>query len=180
MDARDAARLIEPAVTVGSVWADLGAGRGTFTMALAGLLGPRGHVYAVEREPRALAALHALIQGTHGDRARISVLPGDFTAPLALPALDGVLLANSLHFVPDEQQAPLLAHLMLAVPAKGPILIVEYDSRPRSRWVPFPVSLMRLETLSRDAGLTSPVLLGRRESEYGGTMYAARLERALT
>jgi len=179
MDARDAARLIEPAVTVGGVWADLGAGTGTFTIALAGLLGPRGQVYAVERDARALAALHALATDMHGDRARITILRGDFTGPLELPALDGVLLANSLHFVPDEQQSPLLARLALSVAATGAILIVEYDNRPRSRWVPFPASLTRLETLSRDAGLSSPVLLGRRESEFGGTMYAARLERGV-
>lgn len=177
MDVRDAARLIAPAVASGGAWADLGAGTGTFTAALARLLGSQGHVYAVERDARAAAALDALSRGTPNDSARISVLHGDFLGTLELPALDGLLLANSLHFVPDEQQSPLLTRLASSVTTGGAILIVEYDNRPRSRWVPFPVSFSRLQALARDAGLERPALIGRRESEYGGTMYAARLER---
>ena len=177
MDVRDAARLIAPAVVSGGVWADLGAGSGTFTAALARLLGPKGQVYAVEREARPIAALEALSRGTPNDYAPIAVIHGDFLAPLELPLLDGVLLANALHFISDEQQAPLLARLASSVTTNGAILIVEYDDRPRSRWVPFPVSLARLRALARDAGLEAPALVGRRESEYGGTMYAARVER---
>ena len=177
MDVRDAARLIAPAVASGGAWADLGAGTGTFTVALARLLGPQGQVYAVERDTRAAAALDALSRGKPNDRALISVLHDDFLGTLELPALDGVLLANSLHFVPDEQQSPLLRRLASSVTTGGAILIVEYDNRPRSRWVPFPVSLSRLQVLARDAGLEAPALIGRRESEYGGTMYAARLHR---
>lgn len=180
MDVRDAVDLIAPAVAAGGSWADLGAGTGTFTAALARLLGPQGQVYAVERDERAVTALDALSVGVHDDRARITVLRGDFLGPVELPRLDGVLLANSLHFVPEKQQSPLLARLALFVNTSGAILIVEYDNRARSRWVPFPVSFARLEALSHEAGLRAPRLVGRRKSDYGGTMYAARLERGLT
>jgi len=177
MDASDAARLIAPAVAPGDVWADLGAGSGTFTMALARLVGHEGRVYAVERDARAVGALVVLAQGESSDSGPLTVIHGDFTEPLDLPRLDGVLLANALHFVPDGEQWPLLARLAASLNADGAIVIVEYDNRPRSRWVPFPVSLARLDNLARQAGLAAPVLVGRRGSDYGGTMYAARLDR---
>ncbi|HEV8235797.1 MAG TPA: hypothetical protein VGP84_14405, partial [Gemmatimonadaceae bacterium] len=60
MDARDAAQLIAPAIKDGQRWADLGAGTGTFTAALARLVGPSGTVHAVEQDATATRALEAL------------------------------------------------------------------------------------------------------------------------
>jgi hypothetical protein len=54
-------------------------------------------------------------------------------------------------------------------------VIVEYDNRPASRWVPFPVSMTRLTDLARLARLGAPEQIGRRRSMFGGSMYAARL-----
>jgi ubiquinone/menaquinone biosynthesis C-methylase UbiE len=178
MDVRDAARLIAPGVS-GHIWADLGAGRGTFTMALATLLGPAGQVYALERDTGAIDALERLAQRRDRDeRARIEVIRGDFTTtPLPPRDYDGMLMANSLHYVPDVEQAPLLRRLATTLGKQGALLVVEYDNRPRSRWVPFPISFDRLATVARDAALSAPALVGRRESAFGGTMYAALLGR---
>ena len=58
MDLEHATRLIAAAIVPqGGTWADLGAGRGTFTRALARLLGAEGRVVAVERDPAAVRAL---------------------------------------------------------------------------------------------------------------------------
>ena len=38
----------------GGTWADLGSGRGAFTLALADLIGPTGHIYSVDRDSSAL------------------------------------------------------------------------------------------------------------------------------
>ena len=178
MDVRDASRLIAPGVS-GRVWADLGAGRGTFTMALATLLGTAGQVYALERDAGAIDALERMAKRRDRDeRARIEVVRGDFTTtPLPLPDCDGILMANSLHYVPDAEQAPLLGRLATTLGEHGVLLVVEYDNRPRSRWVPFPVSFDRLAAVARDAALSAPALVGRRGSAFGGTMYAALLRR---
>ena len=176
MDARDAARLIAPGVS-GRVWIDLGAGGGTFTMALATLLGPTGHVYAFERDPSAVDALDRLAR-RRDERALIEVVRGDFTTdPLPLRSSDGILMANSLHYVADAGQGPLLARLGDELGAQGVLLIVEYDNRPRSRWVPFPISFDRLGAVAREAGLAAPQLIGRHDSAFGGTMYAAFIRR---
>ena len=175
MDARDAARLIAPGVS-GRIWADLGAGHGTFTMALATLLGPSGRVYAVERDPSAIDALERLARRRGRDEhALIDVVRGDFAKARLKEEIDGSLMANSLHFVSDDEQAPLLERLAGRLRAHGALLVVEYDNRPRSRWVPFPVAFDRLASVARDAGLSAPELIGRRESAFGGTMYAALL-----
>lgn len=176
MNARDAARLIAPGVS-GNAWADLGAGRGTFTIALATLLGPTGRVYAVERDTGAVDALERLARRSGRDEhALIEVVRGDFaTTRLALDDVDGFLLANSLHYVADDEQAPLLARLANGLRKRGVILVVEYDNRPRSRWVPFPIAFDRLARIAREARLAAPELIGRQESAFGGTMYAALL-----
>jgi len=177
MDSSDAARLIGRAVLPGQRWADLGAGRGTFTTALARLLGPTGTVYAIERDPSATRVLDALARDHDVEGSRIVVVHADFTQPLQLPLLDGALLANALHFVQAELQADVVRRIVDGVGSEGSMVIVEYDNRPPSRWVPFPVSLTRLAALAAEARLEVSELIGRRRSAFGGNMYAARLAR---
>src|SRR5829696_200540 len=102
MEVDEAARFIGPAVhAAGGTWADLGAGSGTFTRALASLLGTDGHVLAVERDPARARELERVAGERRSRGATVDVVRADFTRPLALPLLDGVLLANALHFVPE-------------------------------------------------------------------------------
>lgn len=176
MDVRDATRLIAPAITRGERWAELGAGSGTFTAAIAALVGLQGHVYAIERDGRAIASLEQVARRARNDeRSPITVIRADFTLPLDLPALDGALFANSLHYVPDAEQPALLARTGRSLAEGGALVVVEYDDRPRSRWVPFPISLSRLAALAAEAGLGAPEVIGRQKSAFGGTMYAARM-----
>ena len=174
MDVRDAVRLIAPAVGIGERWADLGAGRGTFTAALARLIGPSGTVYAIERDAASIASLEAVAgRISPTDHAPVVVRHADFTREINLPATDGALLANALHFVATSEQSGALSRIARLLVTDGKILVVEYDDRPSSRWVPFPVSLARLEEIAAEAGFAAPRVVGRRHSEYGGTMYAA-------
>lgn len=169
-----AVRLVAPAIErARGTWADLGAGSGTFTRALAALLGDAGRVIAVERDAAGARALERLARQRAAGEARIEVLHADFTGPLALPPLDGVLLANALHFVPAETQAAVLRRWGAALSAGGRLALVEYENRAASRWVPFPVSFERFATLAREIGGAPPERAGDRRSAYGGTMYAA-------
>src|SRR5262245_4569513 len=108
MKASEAETLIAGAIhRRGGTWADLGAGSGTFTLALASLLGPDGRVLAIDRDQSALDELRASASmRSSGDGAAIETAAGDFTDPRSLPdaQLDGLLLANALHFVPDTRQ----------------------------------------------------------------------------
>jgi precorrin-6B methylase 2 len=54
----EALGLLHPAtIRQGETWADLGAGTGTFSKALAELVGPTGTVHAVDKDKHALSDL---------------------------------------------------------------------------------------------------------------------------
>lgn len=65
----------------GGVWADLGAGTGNFTWALAELLGPAGAIYALDRDARAIAAQQARLR-SGPPLATIIPRPADVLRPL--------------------------------------------------------------------------------------------------
>ena len=169
----EAIDLIRDAVIKpGGTWADLGAGGGTFTRALATLLGPNGTVYAVDREE---SSLRDLAQSASHARsaAKISTLVADFTQPLELSNLDGIVVANALHYVryPDQ---PMVVEQIASMLAKGaPMVIIEYDRDNANKWVPYPISILTLGAVAHDAGLEKPVILNRRPSRYGGDLYVA-------
>src|SRR5207249_11137099 len=100
----DLVSLIEDGVgTTGGSWADLGAGEGAFTRALSDLLGSEARIVAVDKDASALRALDS----------RFETRVGDFTKPLDLHDLDGVVMANSLHYVRDKDPVLRLVHGML-------------------------------------------------------------------
>jgi ubiquinone/menaquinone biosynthesis C-methylase UbiE len=177
--ASDAVELLAAAIGRGSgIWADVGAGHGTFTRALAELLGSQGSIYAVDRDAGAIAALERLgsqpgtrVIPVHADFAQRFELPG-----LAPGSLDGMLLANALHYV--REAGAVLARLAEWLRPGGRVVVIEYDGRRASPWVPYPVPSARLPELVAAAGLAPPVITGTRRSAFGGTMYVAVAERA--
>ena len=178
MKTRDAIALIRAAIPRrGETWADLGAGEGTFTRALVELLGPDGRIYAVDREASAVTALE---RWAARDAPNVIPVRADFRESFALPGLDdaeldGVLLANALHFVRDADV--VLARLVERVRPGGRVVIVEYDRRGPSPWVPFPIPIARVSALTQSAGLSIPTIAGTRPSLFGGTLYAAAADR---
>lgn len=176
MEQHEAAEFIAAAVgEAGRAWADLGAGTGTFTRALRSLLPRGGRIYSIDNDPRAVAALRSI-----GD----DVVPvrADFTKGLAIPgvgtsSLDGLLFANSLHFVPDA--AGVLRQLVDLVRPAGRVVIVEYDRRAASRWVPYPIRSDHWPALAAAAGLTNARVTSRRPSEYAGELYVGVAERSI-
>lgn len=169
-DALDLLRAAVPAAD-GEAWADLGAGTGVFTRALAALVGPAGRVIAVDRDARALEALLRSV----GSAAPIDVLVGDVTEPLALAPLDGVVMANVLHFVADAEG--VLSRVAALLEPGGRLVLIEYEGRRPSRWVPHPVDSARFMELAAGAGFTPPRVVARRPSLFGGDIYTAVAER---
>jgi len=167
MNTHEAAELIRTAVTgCEGAWADLGAGSGTFTRALVEILGPTARVRAVDRDTGALAGLG---RWAKKNAPGVTTLAADFTRPLDLPVLDGMLLANALHFVADARTT--LAHLAAHLRPGGRVVVVEYDGRGPNRWVPYPIPAARWPELVTAAGLTSPAIRARRPSLFGGDLY---------
>lgn len=180
----DAAALIAPAVGAASgsrsAWADLGAGEGTFTRALARLLGAGSVVHAIDRDARALARLSR--DGAAADAAGVRVHVADLADgpsvdALALPPLGGAVAANALHFVPTQAQRAVLADWAARIAPGGRLVVVEYERLESSPWVPHPIRAAALHA-ARVPGLAPFDIVGRRPSRYGGEMYVAVAERA--
>jgi len=171
MDHGDHVRLIREGVEgAGTVWADLGSGEGAFTLALAEVLGPDGTIHTVDRDRRALdVQLEAL-------RARfpnVTVVAhvADFTRPIELPALDGIVMANSLHF--ERDKLPLLALVRGYLKPGGRLVLVEYGADRGNPWVPYPLSYRTWETLAAEAGFRDTRLLATVPSRFLGSIYSA-------
>jgi SAM-dependent methyltransferase len=167
---RDALTLLRAAVSAaeGEAWADLGAGDGVFTRALAVLVGSAGQVFAVDEDNRALSAVRAWAASA---TATVTVLRADVTKPLDLPPLDGVVMANILHFVADAEA--VLPRIVSLLKPGGRLVLIEYEGRRPGRWVPHPVSFARFHQLAAAAGLAEPRVAARRPSHYGGEIYVA-------
>jgi ubiquinone/menaquinone biosynthesis C-methylase UbiE len=167
---REAREFIASAVgESGGVWADVGAGTGTFTRALRSLLAPGSRIYAVDNDPTAIDALQKF-------GSNVIPIRADFSQAFKLPetALDGILAANALHFVPDPDV--VLARLVRLLKPGGRVVIVEYDRRAASPWVPYPVASDRWPELATRAGLENPRITARRKSRYAGELYVAAAE----
>lgn len=172
MDHADHVGLLRPAVAPGGTWADIGAGTGAFTLALADLLGASGRIVAVDRDGRALRENASVVSGRFPSVA-LETVRDDLTGTLALPTLDGLVAANSLHFVPRDQQVGVVRALAAHLRPGGGFVVVEYDADRGVPWVPHPFSYEAWERLAGAAGLTGTQLIGRVPSRFLGAIYSA-------
>jgi SAM-dependent methyltransferase len=171
MDHGDHVALLRGGVPApGGVWADLGAGAGAFTLALAELLGPGGEIHAVDRDGRALRQLAEAMRSRFPATV-LHTFTADFTRPLDLPPLDGVVLANALHFVREREATVRLVRDLLR--PGGRLLLVEYDTDRGNRWVPYPLAYEGWAALARRAGFAETRRLASRPSRFLGAIYAA-------
>ena len=171
MNAADHVALLRGALqNTGGAWADLGSGSGAFTFAMAELLGPSATIFSVDANARALLIQEEEMEARFPGRD-VRFIRGDFKGTLDISGLDGIVMANSLHFQRDA--CSVLKHVSEWLTPGGRIVVVEYDIDTPNQWVPYPVPLPRLQTAASCAGLTEPRLLGTRPSDYHGQVYAA-------
>ena len=149
-------------------WADLGCGSGLFTLALTSFLPPGSKVYAIDRQPK----IHTQ---TTPNQVSIERTKADFVEEtLSVQDLDGILMANSLHYVKDK--LALIRTLQSTnLRSEHAFLIVEYDTdRPIQPWVPYPMSFLAAAELFKGAGYTTITRLADHPSVYNrSTMYSA-------
>jgi SAM-dependent methyltransferase len=199
----DHVNLLRPAgLPQGGTWADFGAGAGAFTLALRELVGPDAAIYAVDRNGSDLQQLKQAYLTRFGDISNLHLVVGDFSRPLTLPALDGALMANSLHYFRDadrrikrgepaedsgvhsrDSATHLGEHLrdkLMVLRYFGSFLkpgsiflLVEYNVDSGNLWVPYPLSFGRWQQLAPQAGFTEPSLLAKHPSNFLREFYSA-------
>jgi ubiquinone/menaquinone biosynthesis C-methylase UbiE len=155
-----------------ATWADIGAGEGAFTLALADLIGPEGRIVAVDRDAGALRA-NAEVVTARFPAVELTTLVADFTAPLVLPPIDGLVAANSLHFVPRDRQVAVIRSLAAHLRPGAPFIVVEYDADRGNPWVPHPFTATTFARLAAEAGLVDTTPLARVPSRFLGGIYSA-------
>jgi ubiquinone/menaquinone biosynthesis C-methylase UbiE len=171
MDHRDHVGLIRDGVADGGkTWADLGSGEGAFTLALADLLGPSGSIHTVDRDSRVLQVQVRALRDRFPSVA-VTPLVSDFTKPLELPPLDGIVMANSLHFVRDKLAVLRLVRGYLR--PDGRLVLVEYDADRGNPWVPYPLSFPTWAKLAAEAGFRDTHKLASVPSRFLGSIYSA-------
>jgi len=172
MNHHDHVELLRPAeLKPGASFADLGAGSGAFTLALRELLGLSAEIYAVDRDRNRLNSLEQSHRSRFGGVENLHLVPADFTNAVDLPLLDGVLMANSLHFFRDKEK--ILRHVQTFLKPGGVLLLVEYNVDQGNTWVPYPLSFKSFQELALSAGFTKPRLLAKKPSSFLHEFYSA-------
>ena len=171
MKHNDHVRLLRKGVPgPGGIWADLGSGSGAFTLALADLLGEDGHIYSVDKDRQALREQEQAMRHM-SPAVAVQFLVADFMQSLDLPPLDGIVMANSLHYVRDK--GALLQRIHASLKPGGRLLIVEYNVDHGNTWVPYPFSYPTWEGLARQNSFRNTQLLEKVPSLFLGEIYSA-------
>ncbi|MCG2616610.1 class I SAM-dependent methyltransferase [Terrimonas sp. NA20] len=173
MQPSEAISMLEPAGWISNTpqtWADLGCGKGIFSLALASLLPPKSNIYSIDRDAD---SLQFLPQEYHG--VKIETIQQDFTTLPPLPPLDGIIMANALHYIRNRDSFAQV--LTPALKENARLIIVEYDTDTANRWVPFPVNFNALEKWAGLAGFRNVRRLKERASIYQRSkMYSAVMD----
>ena len=170
MNHDDHVDLLHPADLGTGVYADFGAGDGAFTFALRELVGIDSTIYAVDSDRASLRDLESNYRTCFNTTRNLILLKDDFTLDLSLPPLDGIVMANSLHFFKDKEK--ILRHVHGYLKPKGALLLVEYNVDVGNMWVPYPVSFNVCRVLVKRAGYTEPKLLAKKSSSFLSEFYS--------
>lgn len=153
-----------------STWADLGCGSGLFTNALATILHKQSTIYAIDKD---IAGFEYL---TSYAAINIKLLKLNFEKDnLPLQHLDGIMMANSLHYVKDKRS--FIEKIKKHFGDNGSFLIVEYDLETANPWVPYPVSFLTLKGLFKNSGFSSVQKISERPSSFRrANLYSAMIK----
>jgi ubiquinone/menaquinone biosynthesis C-methylase UbiE len=150
-----------------ATWADLGCGSGLFTYALASLLKDESTIYAVDKNISSFNKNSSL--------KNILIKPVELNfekTDLPFNKLDGILMANSLHYVKNKKD--FLEKIKICLNANGCFLIVEYDMEAANHWVPYPINFSSLKKLFHDVGFSFVEKINERPSFFNrANLYSA-------
>jgi ubiquinone/menaquinone biosynthesis C-methylase UbiE len=162
--------LLKDGVTPGGLWADLGSGHGAFTLALADLLGDTGTIISVDKDSGALHDQERSMRARF-PAIRVEYRTADFSGPLDLPPLDGIVMANSLHYF--KRKDAIVAHVRGMLKPGGRLIVVEYNV-DRGNWaVPHPFTYPQWAEIAARAGFAKTRLLGTVPSSFLHEFYSA-------
>ena len=172
MQHKDHVNLIQDAITEKTgTWADFGSGDGAFTQALRDIAGEGIEIYSVDLNKDRLINQQFQFKNSFPN-TNIQYINKDFTKDLELPSLDGILMANSLHYIKDK--ISLLQLMNKYLKDKGKLVIVEYNTDNANPWIPFPLSYKTFELLIEKTNFNNAQLLYTIHSDWLNEIYSAQ------
>ncbi len=175
MDHHDHVNLIRDGVPhAGGIWADFGSGDGAFTLALRDVAGAGVEIYSIDKDGGRLREQERLFQSKFA-ASNVHYLRADFTRSLDLPPLDGIIMANSLHYARDKEK--VLRHVTSYLKPGGNFILVEYNTDSGNMWVPHPLSFQSFQRLAPHVELVGARLLAAHPSRFLREIYAAHAAR---
>ena len=176
MTHRDHVHLLRGGIAEpGGAWADFGSGSGAFTLALRELAGADAEIFSIDKDGARLREQERAF-AVMFPNSRVQFLRADFTRELKLPALDGIVMANALHFF--KNKIDVLHRAREFLKPRGVLLLVEYNVDAGNIWVPHPLSFETFCELAPRAGFTLPRLLATSPSHFLREFYSALTARA--
>jgi ubiquinone/menaquinone biosynthesis C-methylase UbiE len=170
MEQKEAVNLIRKAISPSNevqAWADFGCGvDATFTNALAQLLPYGSHIYAVDKAvPQRRTVM--------GSNVSVDFIKADFEkSDFRFSNLNGILMANALHYVEDQKS--FIRGLGKYLSADKKFLIIEYDTDAANRWVPYPIGFLKLRELFMQLTGEEAAKIAEHKSIFGqGNLYVA-------
>lgn len=154
----------------GGTWADFGSGTGAFTLALAECIGPTGQIYSIDQKRDALQQQERVLNGRFPNLP-VKYIVADYTKPLDLPPLDGLIMANALHF--QRHKEGIIQLLYRYLRPGGRLIVVEYNVDRGNLWVPHPFTYQMWETMASRNGFVKTRLLAARPSRFLHEIYSA-------
>lgn len=171
MDHNDHVNLLRSGIpNRGGIWADFGSGTGAFTLALAELIQPEGKILSIDKERTALRR-QADSMKARFPAVKVEYIQADYTRPLDLPPLDGIVAANTLHFLRHKGQ--VLSLFVRYLKSMGSMVLVEYNVDRGNIWVPYPFSYPVWEQMAQKSGFRQTRLLATRPSHFLHEIYSA-------
>ena len=154
----------------GGAWVDFGSGTGAFTLALAELVQPTGTIISIDRDGSALQAQERQMKARF-PAVQVRYMRENYAQPIDLPPLDGIVAANTLHFLPDKE--PVLDLFYAYLKPGGRMILVEYNIQNGNYAVPYPLPYPEWERMAKRAGFSTTQLLATRPSRFLREIYSA-------
>ena len=171
MKLQQAVNFLKPAIIhQEGKWADIGAGRGIFTLALDQLLAKESSIYSIDKE---ITMLHHLKL----NNCTLEVIAQDFDEPFDLPLMDGIIMANTLHY--SAHPIATLNNVLKLLKPQGQFILIEYElTQARKPWIPYPITFQQFCEVASQVSLSIPQEISRLTSVYGNNyMYLASSEK---
>jgi trans-aconitate methyltransferase len=174
MNLKDARALLnhpDISIDVPQTWADLGCGAGLFTSALSYQLAYGSKIFAVDKNIKVFRADQP--EGVIFEKVKANFE----LDTLNFANVDGILMANSFHFV--SRKVEFIKKLTKYFRQQESFLIVEYDTNAGNAWVPYPISFSSLKEFFFEMGFDYIQKIHELRSRYSnGNIYSALIKRS--